>query len=191
MIAQWLGIGANAATIAGVTGVFFAWVSFTHTRDTNRASHMNSLFRDMLRLEFDFYNATEPRSENSDAFRSLFSYKMWVLEEIWMWVDGQRWRPFLLQPQRKAAHDRLLRGWRDTLIYHLQRKASERGWRDFINNQGCYHPGFVKFARTYHPFSPDYRRLASTLDCPDCGQTVIAEPEWLSECMPARQPRQH
>jgi hypothetical protein len=179
-----LGDSANLATIAGVIGIALAWLSYRQTIQSGRASHMNALFRDFLRLEFDFFNADDPKSLNSDAWRSLFSYKMWVLEEIWIWVDSQRFRLFPMQPGRADAHRKLLAGWHETLRFHLGHRATQTGWRDFIDNEGCYAPGFVAFVRLHHPASPDYGKPGPTIHCPVCAKRVPAELPWLAECFP-------
>lgn len=185
-LASLLSNASSVATIIGVIGVALAWRSYRVTVDSAKSSHMNALFRDYLRLQFDFFNADKERPRDGNAWRSLFSYKMWVLEEIWIWVDDQRFRSFPVQPRRSEKHRCLLIGWHDTLVFHLKDRPSERGWREFIANEGCYAPGFVAFVSLHHPHSPTFGKTGGTIDCRICGKPVAAEPAWLSECLSIR-----
>lgn len=151
---------SSLATVLGVLAIIIAWVGLKRTWRTERASHMNSLFREFLRLEFDFYNADHSDEESCRRAReTLRSYKMWVLEEIWMWADENRHKVFLLRPGMTNGLRNAVANWDETIKYHLHRDAEMSSWADFELNQGCYHKGFVEFAREWNPSSPDHKRL--------------------------------
>jgi hypothetical protein len=168
---------ARVATVLGVLAIPIAWMTLTSTWDASRASHMNTLFREFLRIEFDYFNQPGNAPGKGPAWESLRSYKMWVLEEIWIWLDGQQHRVFPLQPARANRHRELLVGWEATLRYHLQNRADAATWSDFYANRKCYHKGFIAFAERHHPYSP-LRDARATLDCPVCGEAVAAETDW-------------
>ena len=75
---------ARVATVLGVLAIPIAWMTLTSTWDASRASHMNTLFREFLRIEFDYFNQPGNAPGKGPAWQSLRSYKMWVLEEIWI-----------------------------------------------------------------------------------------------------------
>ncbi|MDT8758658.1 hypothetical protein MZO42_08105 [Sphingomonas psychrotolerans] len=167
---------ARIATVIGVLAIPIAWKTLTTTWDTNRASHMNTLFREFLRLEFDYFNQPANQAGQGPAWESLRSYKMWVLEEIWIWLDSQQHRVFPMQPGRANRHRELLAGWDATLKYHLGNRPDQKTWDEFYRNRKCYHKGFVAFAMRHHPCSPF--RNDPTIDCAICGERVAADVDW-------------
>lgn len=181
---------ASLATLLGVFAILIAWIGLKKTWRTERASHMNTLFREFLRLEFDFFNANCEEGESKDkALDSLASYKMWVLEEIWMWTDENRHKVFILRPESTNRLHRAVENWHATLEYHLHRNASLHAWEEFWADRKCYHAGFVEFAERWNPHSPLHRDAVP--DCKLCKRTRSeeAQPADLSAPKEPHSPR--
>lgn len=145
---------ASLATVLGVAfAIFTLALGYMQYRSSIRAaslSHVNGLFRDLLRLEFDFYNAPNPNHDDRVSARSrLAAYKMWVLEELWLWLKLKKSeRP--ITAGARAAHTRFIENWTDTLDYHARRN-SEDDWNNFKAARLCYDATFYTHVSSLRP----------------------------------------
>lgn len=142
-------------------GVFVALGSaaialFAYLRAKSRSAEarINAMFREMLAMEFQlfctpFYSeiAVEKAVERFDR------YKLWVLEELWLWVDRRKDRlPRFGERRRRgaAAND----DWADVISVHLIRcgeKTKERPW----GAEAGYHAGFQAFVEKVYDPNPE------------------------------------
>lgn len=151
---------ANLASVLSVAAIAIAWATYVRTHRKERKSHVNTMFREYLRLDFEYHMVPSKQRED-EALRRLRAYKMWVLDEINEWVDGEE-RKRLFRKSAKEARDRLVRNWKATIQYHLHRHSCPGYWDAFLVSEACYSDSFVAFAKKWHMDSPDHRR------CPFC-----------------------
>jgi hypothetical protein len=114
-----------------------------------RLAHMHKLFGDYLghELEYQFANAgggpaSAPAATGlGEAKRSLNAFKMYSLEEMWLWLENeQRQEP--RTPLERSDRERLVTGWTNTIRYHLA-KSTDEDLARFLVNRDCYSDGFV------------------------------------------------
>jgi hypothetical protein len=150
---------SSIATIAGVIIALFGGYLALHTyRNASRMAshaHMHALFRDYLRTQFDFELGLMSLGERDEAEireclgREVAPLKLYVLEEMWNWLDAQtrkrdEWpmarRLSLRVRRRKEAND----AWADTIFSHVVTDISA-----VIDNlkgaTHCYSLGFLEF----------------------------------------------
>ena len=170
------------AGIVGVVAISIAWLTYRWTITANRASHMSNLFREYVQMAFTYYDKDVARDETHAAYSYLADYKMWVLEEIWIWTTRvhpltRRWLP---------RHKRLIENWRCTIIHQLHRDETAALWEDFTASRVCYHRDFVAFAEEWHPFSPAHR--AKHPRCTQCKHTAPAAKPQPARRTPRKKP---
>lgn len=137
----WADVATIIGVLLGATTLVAAYRQYQSSKRASRLVHVNSLFRDFLRLEFDFHNVPHGDVVERDAARrTLQSYRMWVLEETWLWLRGvnkrRRWTA-----KGRAQKLELTQTWNATIDYHATR-LTPKGWQDFEDSEPCYSPGF-------------------------------------------------
>lgn len=156
---QWQ-VAANVATVAGILLALAAGViAFVSYRDSNRAAenaHIHSLFNDYLRIRFDHrlhVDATAhpggaaPRRISGPVEDEVASIKLYVLEEMWVWIDRQRRDPLRILNWSPASRRRLeesLDAWEETILSHVD--DDEKMVLTSIHFfTPCYSLGFLEF----------------------------------------------
>ncbi|MDE8653510.1 hypothetical protein [Novosphingobium album (ex Liu et al. 2023)] len=159
--ASFLDMGANFAAIAGMIGLIIAWVSYKHSVSLAMTSSMNALFRDYLRLEYDSLSDARADGALSDeAVKVLHSYKMWVMEEIFLWND-RRWRRWFVRSTipcgvRFDQRFREMINWDATIIFHINNRQAVCA-DELVESRSCYSPGFIAFCVEWQGKEPsDY-----------------------------------
>ena len=147
---------ANLATVLGiafaVTTLALAYIQYRSSLRAASLSHVNSLFRDLLRLEFDYYNSSsQSSSDRASARARLGSYRMWVLEELWLWIEAKK-RDFG-RMSSSGENAVFIDNWLETLNFHARRNSTA-DWIDFQDAKGCYHPEFVAYVSALRPAEP-------------------------------------
>ena len=152
----WWSVAANEATVVGtvlaLAGVSVALFTYVGTAATARLSHMHNMFKGYLELEFE-YRTLAPYSP-VDRFTAsrrrqmrdvLGSYKMYVLEEmhLWLWREKRLNILYALPWTHTRKH---LQGWDKTLEWHLKRCSINDRAR-FNEAKDCYGPSFQEEAR--------------------------------------------
>jgi hypothetical protein len=142
----------NTGELINLVGVLIALAALLATlglgiksyKDDARATrlgHMHRLFGDYLAHEFDYQLARRGGEHLSEARRSLNAFKMYTLEEMWLWLENeQRYRA--VWPRARADRERLVTGWTNTIEYHLSKSTVEDICK-FLLARRCYSEGFV------------------------------------------------
>jgi hypothetical protein len=154
----------NEVTVALVALVATIWLGlFTYWQNARntRLMHMHKLFGDYLDHEFNFQIAQTGADSLEDAKASLSAFKMYSLEEMWLWLNSE-WRPWF-GPKRKARHDRSIRGWTNTIEYHIK-KGDAVELHSFLTDSNCYSPEFVALVLDHHPARKDPALAALVAD---------------------------
>jgi len=130
------------------------WLGLRSYRDnarSTRLAHMHTLFGAYLEHELDFQLAKGAGQNVEEAERLLAAFKMYTLEEMWLWLENEERHPPKGDHARRD-HDRLITGWKNTILYHIG-KGTARELLGFLRARQCYSPGFVKLVRQQHPCS--------------------------------------
>lgn len=146
---------ASLASIVSVGAIVIAWATYVRTNQKDRKAHVNTMFREYLRLDFE-YHMRPPAEREEDALRRLRAYKMWVLDEINEWVDGEERKRLFWSNAAIDSRDRLVRNWRETIRYHLHRHSCAKYWDAFLVSRHCYSESFFAFAQEWHIDSPKH-----------------------------------
>jgi hypothetical protein len=167
---QWQ-VAANVATLAGIVLAFAAGViTFISYRASNRAAenaHIHSLFNDYLRIRFDHclhVDSTAPRTramptKASDPVEDeVASIKLYVLEEMWAWIDRQRRDPLRIlhwSPGGRRRLEETLEAWEATILSHVD--DDEIMVLTSIHAfTPCYSLGFLDFLAAYWSHRPQF-----------------------------------
>lgn len=161
-LVDWLGIAVSLlALLLAVAGGVIAYRSYQSGRADAAHSHMHNLFRDYLRLRFDYsahakeaghaldakFAGSPPGSSAKNLRDQMISYKLYALEEMFAWVSRQRSlsdsvisRPWA-KDRRQALKDQI-DSWEETILVHTHNE-----WRDVRSNlfdyTRCYSIGFL------------------------------------------------
>ena len=130
------------------------WAIHEHRANSSakRVEHINGLFREILSIQIAHQSQNFDDSANRKlAELRIHSFKMWVLEEMWMWLEDLKRRRNKIEKScirrilRKFCRDDkiLIEGWDNTLSSHL-RQSPQEAWIEFVQWRGCYHPGFYE-----------------------------------------------
>lgn len=92
---------AKLANVLSVVAIMIAWATYVRTNRKERRSHANMMFREYLRLDFE-YHMTRDGRDDDEALRRLRAYKMWVLDEINEWIDGENERFIFSQSKKRC-----------------------------------------------------------------------------------------
>jgi hypothetical protein len=173
-----INVVANCATIVGVIGLLIAWRSYTNSTAISKKHEMNAMFREFLKLDYE-YSVESCKSDNiSKSEKKLRAYKMWVLEEVYIWLKDLR---------GKRIHYKLIDDWEKTIIFHLNSESHEKinlvignSWKYFDRHRKCYDDDFGDFVDNHHQHSPFkgkniLYRTRSVINCTVCGQSVPAD----------------
>jgi len=163
---DWIAVGSFIIAIGSLA---IAYWQFHNTRAITKLAHMNGLFRDALRLEFDYHNTPNTNAaERAIAADKLISYKTWVLEEMWIWLHDLKVERRSWFPEARKKRKGIIGNWTNTLNYHIEQVDSIH-WPGFVESRGCYHIGFysdvIRHLRTkghdYDPSVPPAESLPS------------------------------
>lgn len=145
---DWTAVSAVAALVAVVVTCISSYYAFQQAvrsyRDnarSTRLAHMHRLFGDYLGHEFNYQVAQEQGAKEITSKHSLAAFKMYTLEEMWLWLEREE-RDTPVTDLERHDHERLIRGWRSTIDYHLG-KSDEANLVGFVLHRGCYSPQFV------------------------------------------------
>lgn len=149
--ADW-SILANLATILGVAVAVLAGLIALRTyRSSNRNAdnaHMHALFRDYQRIRFDHELACSQGSDGEGLSDVAASIKLYVLEEMWVWVAAQRRRYhdwFGVRDLKRVRWRRQsLNAWCATINSHIKIDQAEV-LENLEANSDCYSPGFLQY----------------------------------------------
>lgn len=150
-VSNWSGL-ASVATVVGIAGIAIAWSSYQSNIDNMASARMHGLFADYLKLRIEWGRGPAPSSatdSEKDQKRRLTSFKLYILEEIYLWTERRRRSlPILFNRYRRAVE---IRTWRETIAFHLKEdlSGSETGNDSVVsitNALDCYGPGFLGFA---------------------------------------------
>ena len=161
--ADW-SIVASIFTIVGVLiALFGGLLALLAHQNTNRLAshaHMHGLLRDYLRARFDYQVALmsaaagtgsepgDPRAAQAARARKTLkgevaSLKLYVLEEMWEWMDGQR-KLTRLRLAGPREDRQALDVWRATIVAHITDDAAAV-IKDLTLATDCYGLGFLEF----------------------------------------------
>lgn len=136
---------SSIATIAGVVIALFAGIialrSYLSANRMANNEHMHALFRDYLRTQFEtelgLMSLGKARDTDESRIRlgdQAAPLKLYVLEEMWLWLDAQVGRA------RKQMYD----AWAATILSHV-RYDTETVLYNLKGATDCYSLGFLKF----------------------------------------------
>ncbi len=158
---DWTGIEIQQlAAIVGIIAVVIAWQTYRRTKRKDRRERMNAVFRDFLRMDFDFHVADGAGTLNAgrnEALRRLHSHKMWTLEEVWIWLRIEKrrlgWHPLPTIFRRRRIRA-FIDNWHHTIAFHLHSETLPDGFKRFLEAGECYEADFVAHVIRTHPSSP-------------------------------------
>jgi hypothetical protein len=138
-MSDWIAV---VALVVGFGSFLLAYRTYRDNARAVRLAHMHKLFSDYLGHELDIQ--LEPDSDNkSNATVSLNAFKMYTLEEMWLWLKNEKQlRP--LTRRRQNDHKRLVNGWTNTIRYHIA-KSEQRDVAGFVLHRRCYSSEFVHY----------------------------------------------
>jgi hypothetical protein len=132
--ADWSALSSIATIIGVLIAVLGGYLALRSYRSANRMAshaHMHALFRDYLRTQFDFELGLISLGAGRDTAasrerlgRDVAPLKLYVLEEMWVWLSDQRrgrdeWRVARALSSRirhrKWAND----AWANTILSHI------------------------------------------------------------------------
>jgi hypothetical protein len=183
---QWQ-LAANVATVAGILLAMGAGViAFISYRASNRASensHMHALFNDYLRIRFDHclhVNGQEAShaaktSASSSLEEEVASIKLYVVEEMWAWIDRQRRDPLHFLHWSPSSRRRLretLEAWEATIFSHVDDDEVEV-LTSLHYFTPCFSLGFLGFLADHWRHRPNFvamveRQRGTTKREPHC-----------------------
>lgn len=182
---------ADVATTVGVAAAIFGGVvALFSYRSASRASenaHMHTLFRDYLRMRFDYglgsldsATLTETAGSNQQPAparkgsirppdysiaEQLAGLKLYALEEMWVWVRRQE-RAFMLKwPMKMTRRSRerrdFLNAWRATILVHANQDRTDAA-ESILGFTHCYSVPFLEFiAEGWEGDKAAFKRIVS------------------------------
>ena len=154
----WAQLFANFATILGFFVAIFAGVValrayISNTRAAANAQ-MHGLFRDYLRLRFDYASHTidEKATENplgEQLLSQLAGLKLYALEEMYVWIRREEGllRSFAGFPLRKTERryqQDIINSWKATILTHTHQEEAAV-LASIVDYTRCYSVEFLKF----------------------------------------------
>lgn len=145
--------------IAGL-GVFIAFVStiiaimvYRRARKSEDLAHINAMFREMLAMEFQLYCTQFDSNEGVEKALSRFDrYKLWVLEELWLWVDRRKKLRWWSYDRRRIETEN--NEWADVISVHLMRCSTQTKARNWGDEAG-YSARFQCFVKRIYGPKPE------------------------------------
>jgi hypothetical protein len=162
---QWLfqagfwGVASNVATALGIAfaliGAYLANASYKKSSKIADDQHMHGIFKDYLRLRYDFEVYRLGLGLKPGAYQlkpllyDVVASRLYAAEEMWLWVrrleEGNRRR-------RKAEADRTIEieSWLATVVSHVVgEEPPEVTAYVLINYIRCYSLDFLEFVEKY------------------------------------------
>ncbi|WP_147283638.1 hypothetical protein [Bosea caraganae] len=136
------------ALLLAVAGAWIALRTFTITAATARKSHMQKLFADFLRFQFE-YNINNGSTKNEELINDLASMKLYSLEAIFEWTQNERKIlksrfKFLNIDDTEVINEQIIKCWEETIFSHV--KGETEATINNINKyKNCYNPEFIAF----------------------------------------------
>jgi hypothetical protein len=138
---QWANFATAAGGLLGLVAALIALMTLITGARTARLQHMHDLFKEYLRLQFDYNVAVGEDNGNLTRLRSnLGGFKMYTLEEMTLWLKRERGlRPFYFWSRFHQQH---IESWSKTIDWHLDTSSPE-DFSDFEKARACYGPDFI------------------------------------------------
>ncbi len=129
-----------AGALIAFPGLFVALASLIGSGRTSRLEHMHMLFKDYLRLQFDYNAAVGERNEQYKFLRgNLGGFKMYTFEEMTLWLRReQAWGRIYFWSRSHKDH---IESWYATVRWHLD-QCSVEDIADYEEALPCYGPDF-------------------------------------------------
>jgi hypothetical protein len=142
---NWANFATALGGLVGLAAALIALAALLSSARTSRLEHMHSLFKEYLRLQFEYHSAVGDKNANVTALRSdLGSFKMYTLEEMTLWLKRERgWRLLYFWSRFHKKH---IESWSSTIDWHLD-TSSPQDYADFWKAEACYGPDFKAAVR--------------------------------------------
>ncbi|HVQ06922.1 MAG TPA: hypothetical protein VMS43_00655 [Allosphingosinicella sp.] len=136
---------ADMATALGVPIGLLAFLlgllTLLSSARTARLQHMHDMFRDYLKLQFEYNKAVgDGNSSRKELRKNLGGFKMYSLEEMTLWLRRERvWGRVYFWSSFHREH---VKTWQDTINWHLD----DSSYQDFADVEAaieCYGPDFL------------------------------------------------
>lgn len=150
-VSNWSGL-ASVATVVGIAGIAIAWRTYQSSLDNMASSRMHGLFTDYLKMRIEWGRgpaATSATDSHQEQRRRLTSFKLYILEEMYLWTERRRRSlPLVFARHRRTVE---IRTWRETIAFHLREDLSGSATGNdsllsITRALDCYGPGFLGFA---------------------------------------------
>ena len=134
-------VGALIALAALLVGV----ITLLSNARAARLQHMHNLFKEYLRLEFEYNVAVGNGNHNQQKLRAnLGGFKMYSLEEMLLWL--RRERAWGLVYFWSRTHRNHVKSWKSTIEWHLDHSSLE-DFAQFEEAIKCYGADFIAAVR--------------------------------------------
>ena len=139
----------NFATVVGAPIAFAALIvgvaTLLSSARAARLQYMHNLFKEYLRLEFEYNTVVGTGNQNKQKLRSnLGGFKMYSLEEMLLWLQRERaWNLIYFWSQTHRSH---INSWQSTIEWHLD-QSSEQDFAQFETAIRCYGKDFIAAVR--------------------------------------------
>lgn len=157
-LAELANLAAVVAIFIGLFGGYVALRTYLAGAQSAANAEMHGLFRDYLRLRFDYalHAAETPPKAGGEAVPSsrlseslldqLAGLKLYALEQMFAWTRREE-RLFVIFPldnSRRSHQGDVINSWKATILVHArQENAGVR--KSIINYTRCYSVDFLEF----------------------------------------------
>lgn len=130
--------------IVAVCSALVAWGAYRRSKSASAEAQINAMFREMLAMEFQLYCTSFASTVMVSKALSRFDrYKLWVLEELWIWVD-KRDKSLPWFGKKRARAKAANKDWADVISVHIIRCSEETKIRPWGLEAG-YHSQFQNY----------------------------------------------
>ncbi len=150
-------VAANVATTCGVVlaivSAFIALAAYTRSASDSANNHMHGIFREYLRLRYDFetYLREHNLKADDEGIKNLrfdvVASRLYAAEEMWAWVRARdRWWLRMISRRHRDNH----RAWLATVVSHVVGEEPPEITSQVLSNYiRCYSVGFLRFVTPY------------------------------------------